>query len=67
MGAKMATHNRCHWNCGGTDCNAPERPPREDGTAINIGHYSGTYGGYTTEAQKPQTLLQRFKAFILEK
>lgn len=22
----MSTHNRCTWNCGGTDCDAPTRP-----------------------------------------
>lgn len=21
----MGTHNRCTWNCGGTDCDAPTR------------------------------------------
>jgi hypothetical protein len=41
----MATHHRCEWNCGSTDCDAPRRPPREGGPAINLDFYAGTYGG----------------------
>ena len=48
----MATHNRCEWNCGGTDCDAPKRPPRSEGSAINLAFYDGTYGGYKPDAPK---------------
>lgn len=41
----MATHHRCEWNCGGTACDAPKRPPISAGPAINLGFYAGTYGG----------------------
>jgi hypothetical protein len=59
----MATHHRCEWNCGGTECCAPRRPPREAGPAINLGFYAGTYGGYRTEPPKPRNLWQRFQAW----
>ena len=59
----MAAHQRCEWNCGGTDCDAPRRPPREDGPAINLGFYAGTYGGTRPDEPKPRTLWQRFQAW----
>ena len=59
----MATHQRCEWNCGGTDCDAPRRPPLADGPAINLGFYAGTYGGTRPAEQQPRTLWQRFQAW----
>lgn len=41
----MSSHERCQWNCGETYCTAPKRPPIEDGLAINLGRYAGSYGG----------------------
>ena len=30
----MATHHRCEWNCGGTACDAPKRPPISAGGTV---------------------------------